>query len=138
MKQEYAQLVGELIGLARATDGNEHLINPSATATIRECLTRIAEETADVPALLQKVEEEKRNMVPNCFVCANPCGRTSAFDLSELPVGEIGQLKQQLLDALCRNARTLPEGILYRDLVIIGLTDYTREDLLPLIQEIDG
>lgn len=136
MKKVYEVLIGELIGLARATDGNEHLINPSATAVLRECLAKIATDSADVQALRQKVEAEKRKMVPNCFVCANPCGRTDSFDLSEIPEGEIRELKLSLLDALCRQAEALPENILYRNLVIIGLSDYDREDLLPLIQEI--
>ena len=35
-----ARLTGALIGLARATDGNEHLINPSATAAVLDTASR--------------------------------------------------------------------------------------------------
>lgn len=136
MKKEYEQLIGELIGLARATDGNEHLIIPSATAMIRECLLAVGNETADTEYFMARILEEKRKIVPNCFVCANPCGRTSPFDLDQIPEGEIRELKFALLDALLRTADTVREDILYRDLVIIGLEDYERQDLLPLIQEL--
>ena len=136
MKTEYAQLIGNLIGLARATDGNEHLINPSATALIRACLQALGRNEADLEYFTARIQEEKQKMVPNCFVCANPCGRTSPFDLDEIPEGEIRMLKYELLDTLFCNADKLPEDILYRDLVIIGLEDYEKEDLLSLIQEI--
>ena len=136
MKKEYKKLIGELIGLARAIDGNEHLILPSTTLLIRECLLAIEEGTADPEYYTTNVIEEKRKVVPNCFVCANPCGRTSPFDLNELPEGEIRELKLSLLDTLCRSANDIREDILYRDLVIISLEDYTPQDLLPLIDEL--
>lgn len=136
MKKEYETLMGELIGLARATDGNEHLITPSATEVIRVCLHAAHTTTGDISCLQERILEEKRKMVPNCFVCANPCGRTSAFDFSELPAGPIRALKLTLLDALCAAADSVPEPILYRDLVIIGIPDYTEEDLIPMIREL--
>lgn len=135
MKKEYEVLFGEMIGLARATDGNEHLINPAATAVLRLCLTEMGKGTADAALLRQMVEDEKRKMVPNCFTCANPCGRTFPFDLAELPAGEIRDLKFAILDALCRSP-AVEEGLLYRCLVVIGLGDYEKEDLLPLLHQI--
>lgn len=136
MRKEYEQLIGHLIGLARATDGNEHLIISSVTALIRECLQAVGNETADTEYFMTRILEEKRKIVPNCFVCANPCGRTSPFDLTQIPESEIRDLKIALLDVLFRAADTVQEDILYRDLVIISLVDYERQDLLPLIQEL--
>lgn len=136
MKKDYEKLIGQVIGLARATDGNEHLINPTATALIRECLLAIDEGTVDTEYFMAKVLEEKKKMVPDCFLCANPCGRTRPFDFTELPAGECRDLKYALLDELMRHAGTIQADILYRDLVIIGLEDYLPEDLLPLIQEL--
>ena len=136
MKKEYEALIGELIGLARATDGNEHLITPSATEVIRSCLHAVYTKTGDISCLLEQILEEKRKMVPNCFICANPCGRTSAFDFSELPAGPIRELKLALLDTLCAAADSVPEHILYRDLAIISIPDYTEEDLLPMLREL--
>lgn len=136
MKREYEQLIGALIGIARAVDGNEHLITPSATALIRACLRGIREDIADAEQLMVEILEEKRKIVPDCFVCANPCGRTSPFDLSQIPEGEIRQLKFTLLDALCCCAETVDEALLYRCLAVIGIEDYEREELLPLLHQL--
>lgn len=134
MEKEYEILLGELIGLARATDGSEHLINPSATALIRDCLSR---ENGDTEGLLERVEAEKRNMVPNCFTCANPCGRTSACDLSQWPAGELRDLRYVLLEDLSRLAREKPDAreiLFYHGLIAVGMKDYDREDLQRLIR----
>lgn len=131
-------LLGQLIGLCRATDGNEHLISPSATAVIRECLRAVDCGSGDVSLLSEKVEREKRKMVPDCFVCAAPCGRTSACDLSAMEDGPVRRLKFRLLDELCRRADSAEEKLLYRCLVAVGIGDYEEEDLLPLLQEVSG
>lgn len=139
MNQDYKRLIGELIGLTRATDGNEHLITPSSTEALVACLRCDEDDTASIAQLLGRVEQEKRSMVPNCFVCANPCGRTSAFDLSSLAPGEVRDLKLQLLEELRHLAKVNPaadESLLYRGIVVIGMDDYEREDLLPLIEDV--
>ena len=139
MKREHLALLGQLSGLTRATDGNEHLITPSATATIRCCLTAIHRDRGDWKALTDMVLEEKRNMVPNCFVCANPCGRTAGCDLSAFPEGEDRDARMRLLKALCRRTAEDPrlaEALLYRCLICAGIDDYTPEELEELTKEI--
>ena len=137
MKKEYEILFGQMISLARITDGNEHLITPTATALLRQCLVQMGAGTADVPALCAQIVAEKQKMVPDCFLCANPCGKTFPFDLEEIPAGEIRDMKYTILDALCRNPG-LEESLLYRSLTVISLGDYEEADLLPILDAISS
>ena len=118
MKKEYEILFGEMISLARITDGNEHLITPSSTALLRQCLREIRSAEAKTDILCQQIEAEKRKMVPDCFQCANPCGKTFPFSLDELPEGEIRSLKYAILDALCQNP-DVEESLLYHSLTAV-------------------
>ena len=135
MKPEYQQLAGEMIALARITDGNEHLINPDSTALLRKCLEDMDAGCADTEELIRRIGEEKRKMVPDCFLCANPCGKTFPFDLEEIPEGQVRELKLAILDALCRNPQ-VREELLYLSLTVIGLSGYEREDLVPILEKI--
>ena len=141
------KLIGALIGLARATDGNEHLITSSATAVVLAGL-RAARPETDVDGqvleeLLSRVSEEKRKMVPNCFLCACPCGRTSDFDISELDKAdaEVRVLKNRILSGIQRIAAQSSDNcdsrIFYQALVVIGMEDYTADDLLPILREVE-
>ena len=135
MKPEYEELFGEMISLARITDGNEHLITPDSTALLRRCLSRMASGTADPQLLTTEILAQKQKMVPDCFRCANPCGKTFPYDLGELPEGEIRDLKVAILDRLCVKA-DVPEDLLYRALTAVSLWGYEKEDLLPILDMI--
>ena len=135
-------VIGALIGLARATDGNEHLICPEATEVIVDCLAAsrefLPEEKAN--AFLQRIDEQKRRMIPDCFACAAPCGKNNAFDMQRLREEEpqTRALKQQLLAgiqklALCPDKAT--ERFFYKALVVIGIGGLGPEHLEPVIQE---
>ena len=135
MKPEYEELFGEMISLARITDGNEHLITPDSTALLRRCLSRMASGTADPQLLTTEILAQKQKMVPDCFRCANPCGKTFPYDLGELPEGEIRDLKVAILDRLCVKP-DVPEDLLYRALTAVSLWGYEKEDLLPILDMI--
>ena len=135
MKPEYEELFGEMISLARITDGNEHLITPDSTALLRRCLSRMASGTADPQLLTTEILAQKQKMVPDCFRCANPCGKTFPYDLGELPEGEIRDLKIAILDRLCVKPY-VPEDLLYRALTAVSLWGYEKEDLLPILDMI--
>ena len=121
------KLIGELVGLARATDGNEHLITPESTAVLRRCLTACGGELEDAKELLSLVDRAKREMVPDCFLCASPCGKNSAYDVSELASApsQIRALKEGLLSGAIRLAGQ--EGgweedlLLYQALILVGM-----------------
>ena len=120
------RLLGELIGLARATEGNEHLITPAVTAVVIRCLAAAEQPEEKLESLLAEVEEEKRNMVPNCFCCASPCGRNNAFDLQKLreePV-DIQTKKRQILEglqALATDGSETPADIFCTGLIAVGI-----------------
>ena len=136
------RLLGELIGLARATEGNEHLISPSVTAVVIKCLAAgeaISEPEMEV--LLREVDAEKRNMVPNCFCCAAPCGRNNAFDLGQLEkeAPALRDLKLQLLSRLRQLAawdcREDP-GVYYTGLIAVGIEGIEPRFLTQLLERL--
>lgn len=149
------QLTGALIGLARATEGNEHLISSTSTAVVVEGLYAAIPngvyEDAALKRLLERVEEEKRKMVPNCFECASPCGRTSGYNMAKLwdEEEEIRALKEKLLHTLretaaCifrgavpENPREKAEKDLYKGLIAIGIEGFAVPDLQLILREMD-
>ena len=78
-------LMGAIIGLARATEGNEDLITESTDRTMQDALAmEIDADETSLFDMLDRIRDEKRKLVPNCFDCAMPCGRTSDFDMNML------------------------------------------------------
>ena len=135
------KLLGELVGLARATEGNEHLISESVTGIITEILNADVCSESEYTAYSGKIDATKREMVPDCFHCANPCGRTAPLDLKSLE-GESRQIREAkfaILDeirALARSERSQKADLkLYRVLVLLGVEGYSPEELTALFAE---
>lgn len=134
------KLLGELVGFACATDGNERLITESVTESIAEILRSIIRNVAQYAEYSVKIDAAKREMVPNCFRCASPCGRTAPLDLKTLE-GEsrpIRETKFAILDelrTLAASERSQETDLkLYRGLVILGLEGYSPEELTALVE----
>lgn len=135
------KLLGELVGLARATDGNEHLITESVTQILAEVLSANIPHESQYAAYSDKIEQAKREMVPDCFHCANPCGRTASMDPNALE-GE-SQLTREAKFAILDELRIIAGSVrspeqgrkLYRGLVILGLEDHSPEELTALFAE---
>lgn len=138
MQSLKTELIGALVGLARATDGNEHLISKDSTTAILTCLNAAPSNQEELHFYLNLVDEVKQKMVPDCFHCANPCGRTSAYDLSALDKEppEIQQAKLAILSRLYALAKDdeNPDRspLLYRGLIALGLDGYTAEELINI------
>ncbi len=134
------RLLGELVGLARATDGNTHLITQSITEIIAEILRTAVRSEAQYAAYSSRIDSAKWEMVPDCYLCANPCGRTAALDLKILE-GESRQIRESKF-AILNEIRTLAGSErsrktdlkLYRGLVILGLEGYSAEELTALFE----
>ncbi len=81
------KLVGALVGLARAADG-EPQTSYETLKTMIECLSSLPAETAcgerNADALISLVHDEKKRLAPGCAECASPCGRTADYDMEEL------------------------------------------------------
>lgn len=147
------RLTGALIGLARATDGNEHLISRSSTAVIVEglCAT-VADDNHDDAALerlLERVAKEKREMVPDCFTCACPCGKNDDYDMRQLwnATEGIRTLKSRILFGI-RALATLADQaaelgchdeevdrFFYKALNIIGIEGWDEDYLLAVVHQ---
>lgn len=140
MDPMYQKLIGELIGLARATEGNEHLISEASTAVIRASLKAKSSGEEAISQLIDRVITVKQSMVPNCFLCASPCGRTSAYDLSHIAQEEpdVQEMKCRILNELEAIAENRPESIselvLYRGLSAIGLEGFDPDALYRIFK----
>lgn len=134
------RLVGALIGLSRAVDNNEHLITPDTNAALLRALTASPPEAE---AALTALQQQKRLLVPNCFDCAAPCGRTADCDFPALldAAPDARAARLSLLDALRTLARAqstpTPDAcaFLYRGLFALGTETYTPADLQPYQSE---
>ena len=82
-------MTGALIGLARATDGNDHMVSDSTAAVIVEglfaTLTNVNFDNDALLAILDRVDAEKRKLVPECYNCASSCGRNNDYIDSPIP-----------------------------------------------------
>lgn len=143
------ELLGALIGLARAAEGNEDLMSAETDCVMLEGLTAALNENQEqaLQNLIVRVHEEKRKLVPNCFYCESPCGRTSDYDAAILWQAEsrLFSLKTALLlsaEALaCRLICIYQTGdcphihFLYQALVIVGLEDGDTDHLISMLEE---
>ena len=131
------ELLGRIVGLARATEGNEELITEETDRVMLEALAACqADSTADCTALSHRVTEEKRRISPSCFTCAAPCGRTNDWDPEELTFcsPEVRALKEEMLRALM--GRPQMEPLCYRALIAVGADYLGVPELAPMLEKL--
>ena len=144
------QLVGALIGIARAVDGNEHLIFDSTDEIVREGLAAALPGANlgndSLSALIRRAEDEKKKLIPLCYECAAPCGKNHNYDMRRLRTADedICSLKQLILCGIrnmavysCRAAalgRTDHEvnRFFYQALFAIGEESFGVQELFPV------
>ena len=137
-------LMGAIIGLARATEGNEDLITESTDRTMQDALAmEIDADETSLFDMLDRIRDEKRKLVPNCFDCAMPCGRTSDFDMNmlanETPALQKAKIELlALLQALAKNAPLDAQTmrIFYQALNFIGYDGATTEQIYKLAEKL--
>ena len=98
------KLTGMLIGLARATYGNDDIITPD---TYPVMIKALAVDDSQADEMMKAVEEEKYRIVPDCAVCPVKCGRNEDYDLEQLdslPLEE-KEIKLTLLETVRRLAK---------------------------------
>ena len=126
-------LLGQLIGLARATEGNEHLLCAETFRLVCDTLTALPQADTDYAPLLQRIDEEKRRLVPMCYQCLGGCGRNDAYDVGLLRLDAPGlrKAKYALLDRLLA-AAPHPQGReqgLYLGLYALGREDWPESQI---------
>ena len=157
-KEDTAQLqdklTGALIGLARATQGNEELVTNHTHQLVVEglftTLTNVSFDNEAISRLLTQVEQEKARLAPGCCGCLSSCGRNDNYDLDKLWKAEedVRSLKSLILFGIRGVAAyAYHAGVLgYRDervhwflhkaLFAIGEEDWGMEELLPIVMEV--
>ena len=147
------ELTGALIGLARSTEGNEHLINSNTYNLIIEglftTLTNVNFDDISIRNQIEHVHQEKAKLIPNCRGCASPCGKNDDYEMSELWNADenIRSLKSLILFGLRGMAAYAYHAMVlgYTDdevnhffiegLFKIGL-DLTMEELIPIVMKV--
>lgn len=145
------QLIGALIGLSRATEGN---VNRPTEETDRAfikgmqmCSPGCEESFQHIHNQIEAIHEEKWKLVPRCLECASPCGRNNDFDIADLNGMQNSQLKHVLLSGLLfmapffavsdvkpLNSHKIIE-FFYRAFFFIGY-DCDEKDLIPLFNKL--
>ena len=148
------RLTGSLIGLARASEGNEDQVNETTDELILEGLfttiTNVNFNNETITALINRVTAEKDRLVPQCLSCSTTCGRNNDFNMDDLWSAneDIRSLKSLILfgirgmAAYAYHASILgyidPEinRFFYKALLAIGMKDWGMDELLPLVLEV--
>ena len=148
------ELTGALIGLARAAEGNEHLVNEEMNQLILEGLfttvTNVNFNDETLKILIYKIENAKKKLVPNCFTCSGSCGRNDNFDMNTLWTTDedVRSLKSLILfgirgmAAYAYHASVLGytdetiSKFFYKALFAIGMKDWGMDKLLPIVLEV--
>ena len=148
------ELTGALIGLARAAEGNEHLVNEEMNQLVLEGLfttvTNVNFNDETLKILIYKIENAKKKLVPNCFTCSGSCGRNDNFDMNTLWTTDedVRSLKSLILfgirgmAAYAYHASVLGytdetiSKFFYKALFAIGMKDWGMDKLLPIVLEV--
>ena len=148
------ELTGALIGLARATEGNEQFVTEEVNQLVLEGLfttiTNVNFNDETLKLLIDKIEDTKKKLVPNCFTCSDSCGRNNNFDMSTLWTTDedIRSLKSLILfgirgmAAYAYHASVLGytdetiSKFFYKALFAIGMKDWGMDKLLPIVLEV--
>ena len=148
------ELTGALIGLARAAEGNEHLVTEEMNQLVLEGLfttiTNVNFNDETLKLFINKIEDTKKKLVPNCFTCSGSCGRNNNFDMNTLWTTDedIRSLKSLILfgirgmAAYAYHASVLGytdetiSKFFYKALFAIGTKDWGMDELLPIVLEV--
>lgn len=135
MDEKKGLLLSALVGLARASENNEYKLTGETNRLVIDSLVTLSKEDIDsrvLEYLLLNIKSEKKRLVPDCFACASPCGRTKDYDITllERDGEKIKELKTEILEGLIKIAeqkdlakKSMP--LLYKGLYHIGLEDVT-------------
>ena len=148
------KLTGSLIGLARATEGNEALVTDTTDKVVLEGLfttvTNVNFNNDTILELIHRVEEEKKKLIPNCYTCTSSCGRNNNYDMKNLWTADedTRSLRSLILfgirgmAAYAYHAAVLGftdsdvNHFFYKALFAVGRDDWGMDELLPIVMEV--
>lgn len=135
-------LIGAVIGLARAAEGNRNRPDDAAHRALLLAMQLAGDPNPDIQALTASIaalHAAKARLIPRCAVCTKPCGRNDDFDWNgfteQTPTLKV--LKLEVLTSLstlatklatCRDKTCFDAGMefLYCGLFEWGRTDKTE------------
>lgn len=148
------KLTGALIGLARSTQGNEYKVSASTHQLIIEglftTLTNVNFNNDTIQQLINRVEAEKRKLIPDCYACAASCGKNNDYDMNNLWEADedVRSLKSLILLGI-RGVATYAyhaavlgyhneqvQNFLIKALIFIGMDEAGMDELLPVVLEV--
>ena len=146
------KLTGALIGLARATEGNEYKVSATTDKIVIEGLfttiTNVNFNNDTLNDFIRRIEEERKKLIPSCYKCASACGKNNDYNMEELwhADEDIRSLKSLILfgirgmAAYAYHAHVLGyqdeevNRFFYKALYAIG-ADWGMDELLPIVME---
>lgn len=76
-------LLSNLIGLARAIDGNADLINDKTHYLIFDSILNLHQKDYSVSDLVTRIDNERKRLIPNCYACIISCGRNDLYSIDD-------------------------------------------------------
>lgn len=144
------KLIGALVGLSRATDGNEptESTNEALLDGLFTTITNVNFDDAEIIAMTKRVQAEKARLIPKCGTCLSVCGRNDDYDMNAVwdAHEDIRSLKSLILfgikgvAAYAHHAHNLGHNnkeitdFLYKALFTIG-QELPAEELLAVVME---
>lgn len=124
MTELQIKLVCAMIGLVRAAEGNEHLLTPHTEFLLIKglLLTKPGEvKTEAIRYLLEEVAAEKKRLIPLCYSCASPCGRTA--DPTPTLFTKSPDASKRLEQLAALQAHPIADFALYRGIYALGVEE---------------
>ena len=143
MDQLWNELLGAVIGLARASEGNEAELTAETHDALLAGLSAASEDgEAVIAACVRRIHAEKQRIIPNCYACAMPCGRTADYNMEDLRlgIGDAPALRALILAGLRSAAPALRQAgapsedmaTVYSGLITVGLDGLSADFLLDI------
>lgn len=148
------RLTGALVGLARATEGNEDLVSTTTDRLVLDGLfttiTNVNFNNETINMLIDRVNAEKERLVPSCLPCSSSCVGNDNYDMKEMwnADEDIRSLKSLILfgirgmAAYAYHAMVLGytdadvNKFFYKALLAIGMKNWGMDELLPIVLEV--
>ena len=144
------KLTGALIGLARSVNANGSYISTDRIMLegLFTTITNVNFDDESLLKLIDRINDEKNQLSPQCACCASGCSKTDDYDMCELwnDNEDIRSLKSLILlgvrgmAAYAYHAMVLGytddevTQFIYKAMFVIG-EDWSMEDLLPVVME---
>ena len=135
------KLLYAIIGFVRAMENNEDLVTDYTAKLICDGYIAYSKtDTEEAKRLRTLIREEKRRLIPLCFECANPCGRTDDCTYEQRwGNDDTKDIKSQMICVLADLSKKNPDksaiDLIYRATFTLGIDYWEKEKYEPILQE---